>query len=137
MLNRELTDHDEQIMSCFMSNVRAWQSNGSIPATYKMMASGLDCADSEIVAAFSEIIGKKIWKDFYGERTVDSSSFVPAQLGYVLREALDRVRDALTKSKYMKQTTEKAGKVFAQHLQEDTKRRKAARTVIPAEVDAL
>jgi hypothetical protein len=130
-LSRELTDHEEQLLSCIMANVRAWQCHGMIPATYKMMSSGLKCDESAIVEAFRQIVGKTIWEAFYGERQITSSDYVPAQLGYVTREALDRVREALEKSKYAKETRETAGKVFTKHLAEDTKRRKAARTSLP------
>jgi hypothetical protein len=97
-----------------------------------MMANGLICEDSAIIAAFQQIVGPNIWKAFYGQREVTASNYVPAQLGYVLREALDRVREALEKCKYAKETQEKASRVFTKHLAEDTKRRKAAKAPIAA-----
>ena len=132
-LNRDLSDSEEQVLSVVMSNVRAWQCNGTIPASYKMLATGLQCAKGEVMEAFRQIVGIKIWTAFYGERKVTASDYVPAQLGYIIREALDRVRETLTQSKYAKQTSETAGRVFTEHLQADTKRRKAAKTPFPAE----
>ena len=123
-LSRELSDQEEQVLSVVMQNVRAWQCNGTIPATYEMLATGLTAEKRSIVDAFSQIVGTDIWTAFYGERKITHLNYVPAQLGYVIREALDRVREVLEKSKHAKKSSEAAGKVFAKHLSDDTKRRK-------------
>jgi hypothetical protein len=82
-------------------------------------------------------VGPNIWKAFYGQREITATNYVPAQLGYVLREALDRVREALEKCKYAKETREKATRVFTEHLLEDTKRRKATKAPTAEAVSAV
>jgi hypothetical protein len=124
VISRDLSDQEEQVLSVVMQNVRAWQCNGTIPATYEMLATGLTSEKRNIVDAFSQIVGQDIWTAFYGERKITHLNYVPAQLGTVIREALDRVREVLDKSKHAKVSSEAAGKVFAKHLSDDTKRRK-------------
>ena len=125
-ITQELNENEEEVLSCVSANIRAWQCNGTIPASFKMLTHGLIIEESHVVAAFQRIIGPKIWGDFYGSRSVGPADFVPAQLGQIIREALDRIGELLMKSKHSKKCVESAGKVFSKHLKDETKRRKAA-----------
>ena len=82
--------------------------------------------------------GNVIWTNLYGNREITVDSYVPFQVGVILREALDRVREKITASKYTKKCEETASATFAERFQNDAKRRKAvARSAADVEAEAL
>jgi hypothetical protein len=133
----EITDNMEMTFSSIMANVRAWQCHGSVPIPYKALVPGCDSDRvDEVIPSFKSIIGEVIWTNLYGERVVTVDSYVPFQVGVILREALDRVREKITASKYTKGCEEKASASFAEKFQNDAKRRKAVIQAVEEE-DAI
>ena len=65
-----------------------------------------------------------------GTRDIKPDDFVPVQMGVMLREALDRVRDKIESSKYTEKNVKNASEAFAARYDTEGKNR---RTEVPAE----
>jgi hypothetical protein len=111
-VQQEIDEATTQSLSRIMSNVRAWHCNGTPPVTFARMADGTGSRPDAIVPSFREIVGVPIWTSFFGERVVTTDTLFPVQLANVVREALDRVREMLDKTKDAKANTEQATEAF-------------------------
>ena len=114
-------------LSTIMYNVRAWQRNGAVPVLYAMLAHGLAIKQEEVIPTFQAIVGSKIWDRLYtSERknVITNGHYVPTQLGMIVRETLDRVRDKLDKVKDSQKSQELAPIFLAKHSADHAKKRK-------------
>ena len=121
---KNVSPEQTQCLSAIMYNIRAWQRNGAIPVQYGMLAQGFGCKDEEVMPWFRSVVGKTLWERFYANRVVKCTDYAPTQVGMIVREALDRVRDTLDNAKDSKKTQELAAQAFAKHSA-DAKKRKA------------
>ena len=89
---------------------------------------GLPAKPEEVIPTIHAVVGQKIWDRFYPskEREITQKHYVPTQIGMILRETLDRVRDQLDKAKDNKKSQETAISFFAKHSAEHAKKRRIA-----------
>ena len=69
-----------------------------IPATFEYLLEGTKVEDiPAALAMMKELVGEQIWERFFSGKDVETSQYVPFQLGSIMNTALARAEAVLKK----------------------------------------
>ena len=120
-------DKDDKFhLAQIQANLAHWAQAGMIPATFGHLLEGNKPENiPTALAMMEELVGEQIWERFFNGKDVETSQYVPFQLGSVMNTALARAEAVLKKCNKDWDFAQKAKAYFTTLLEEDDKAKRA------------
>ena len=105
-------------LALVQSNLAHWAQAGMIPATFAHLMQGGE-SSADMLGTMKDLVGEQIWERFFAGVEVETTRYVPFQLGTIMNVAITRAVAVFQKCSKEWNFADKAKEHFAVLLQED------------------